>query len=147
MSEQIYRSPEIRITRHSACGVCPQHRYGRSTFISIRSHTSCYPSIVLDVIISSLVTYQLFRARIESSDGTRRLLNKLIAITFEAAVPPTASLLVGLILIWMPVSAPQSSPSLDSLGCALTGTKVYVFHSDSSEPVCAEPTLDSKLVS
>ncbi len=72
---------------------------------------SWIPPIVLDVTISALVTYRLSRAKTNSHQGTRRLLNKLIAINFEAAVPPTLSLLVALVLVGIPVSLRQQ-PSL-----------------------------------
>jgi hypothetical protein len=55
------------------------------------------------VTISTIVTYRLIRARVYAKTRTQRMINKLIAITFEAAIPPAVTLLLALVLLWFPV--------------------------------------------
>ena len=62
----------------------------------------------LDVTISGLVGFRLIRAKVDCPTRTRRLVNKLIVINFEAALPPTVCLLLAVAFLWIPVSARRS---------------------------------------
>ena len=79
--------------RWTECFVRPYH---------LVSYSDAYLT-ALDLTISSLVTYRLIRARVYAKTRTRRLINKLIVITFEAAIPPAVKILLALVLLWFPV--------------------------------------------